>query len=79
MASDPGKMCRALKWLISRGPDRTSALDPVAMTFAAAPSERVTELLETLVSLGQAWQTAEGRFAARQSVNLRGLSDLRLA
>ena len=29
-----------------------------------APWERVAELLETLVTLGQARQTAEGRFVA---------------
>ena len=34
----------------------------VAAAFAAAPPERVAELLETLVTLGQARQTAEGRF-----------------
>jgi hypothetical protein len=34
----------------------------VAASFAAAPPERVAELLETLVTLGQARQTAEGRF-----------------
>jgi hypothetical protein len=33
-----------------------------AAAFAAAPPERVAELLETLVTLGQARQTAEGRF-----------------
>jgi hypothetical protein len=34
----------------------------VAAAFAAAPTDRVAELLETLVTLGQARQTAEGRF-----------------
>ena len=34
----------------------------VAAAFDAAPSERVAELLETLVMLGQARQMAEGRF-----------------
>ena len=34
----------------------------VAAAFAAAPAERVAELLETLVTLGQARQTDEGRF-----------------
>ena len=36
----------------------------VAAAFAAAPPDRVAELLETLVTLGQARQTAEGRFVA---------------
>jgi hypothetical protein len=44
-----------------------SLADPVstaqaAAAFAAAPPERVAELLETLVTLGQARPTAEGRF-----------------
>ena len=34
----------------------------VAAAFAAAPPDRVAELLETLVTLGQARGTAEGRF-----------------
>jgi hypothetical protein len=34
----------------------------VAAAFAAAPPERVAELLETLVTLGQARQTVDGRF-----------------
>jgi hypothetical protein len=34
----------------------------VAAAFADAPPDRVAELLETLVTLGQARQTAEGRF-----------------
>jgi len=36
----------------------------VAATFAAEPSDRVAELLETLVTLGQARQIDEGRYAA---------------
>jgi hypothetical protein len=36
----------------------------VAAAFAAAPPERVAELLETLVTLGQARQTDEGWFMA---------------
>jgi len=34
----------------------------VAAALAAAPPERVAELLETPVTLGQARQTVEGRF-----------------
>jgi hypothetical protein len=34
----------------------------VAAAFAAAPPDRVAGLLETLVTLGQARQTVEGRF-----------------
>jgi hypothetical protein len=34
----------------------------VAGAFAAAPPDRVAELLETLVTLGQARQTVEARF-----------------
>ena len=37
----------------------------VAAAFAAAPPERVAERLETLVTLGQARQTDDGRFVAR--------------
>ena len=33
-----------------------------AAAFNAAPPERVAELLETLVTLGQARQTVEGQF-----------------
>jgi hypothetical protein len=33
-------------------------------TFAAAPPERVAELLETLVTLGQARSNADGGFVA---------------
>ena len=36
----------------------------VAAAFAAAPPERVAELLETLVMLGQARETADGWFVA---------------
>ena len=36
----------------------------VAATLTAAPPERVAELLETLVTLGQARAVDEGRFAA---------------
>jgi hypothetical protein len=36
----------------------------VAAAFAAAPPELVAELPETLVTLGQARQTDEGRHAA---------------
>ena len=35
----------------------------VAAAFAAAPPDRAAELLETLVTLGQARQTTDGRFA----------------
>jgi hypothetical protein len=67
MAFDPGKMRHALQWLISHGPDRTSALAQVAVTFAAAPPERVAELLETPITLCKTRQTAEGRFVGSRS------------
>jgi hypothetical protein len=65
--------------LISHSPDRTSALVQVAVAFSAAPPDRVADLQETLVTLSKARRTAEGRFVAGRSVNLRGLADLRLA
>ena len=37
--------------------------DQLARSFRNARKEKVAELLETLVSLGQARQVAEGRFA----------------
>jgi hypothetical protein len=37
----------------------------VARYFTRAPVERVTELLETLVSLGQSFQLDDGRFVAQ--------------
>ena len=36
----------------------------VATRFDGAPAGRITELLETLVTLGQAEQTEDGRFVA---------------
>jgi hypothetical protein len=46
--------------LVALGGPASSA--QVAAAFAAAPPERVAELLETLVTLGQAHQTGEGFF-----------------
>jgi len=53
--------CRARR---AGEPDRSgqASAAQVAAAFAAAPPDCVTELLETLVTLGQARQTAEGRF-----------------
>jgi hypothetical protein len=42
--------------------DRPASAAEVAAVFAGAPPERVAELLETLVTLGQARQTSEARF-----------------
>ena len=43
-------------------PSPPTSAAQIAAVFAAAPAERVAELLETLVTLGQARQTIEGRF-----------------
>ena len=40
----------------------TALAGPASATQVVAPPERVAELLETLVTLGQARQTTEGRF-----------------
>jgi hypothetical protein len=45
-----------LRWAGRRPPRK------VAAAFDAAPAERVAELLETLVTLGQARMTADGWF-----------------
>ena len=42
--------------------DGPASAAQVAATLASAPSERVAELLETLVTLGRARQTVERRF-----------------
>jgi len=45
-------------------PSPPTSAAQIAAVFAAAPAERVAELLETLVTLGQARDLANGQFGA---------------
>jgi hypothetical protein len=56
------EQAQAVRGALARQAGPASAAQ-VAAAFAAAPADRVAELLETLVTLGQARQTVEGRFA----------------
>ncbi len=47
------------------GAERALTAEQVAAAFKGARRKRVDELLETLVSVGQARATDDGRFAAR--------------
>lgn len=55
---------RAMRDLLDRA-DAPLDTETVAAAFARAPRGRVSELLQTLASLGQARATEDGRYAAR--------------